>query len=175
MRQKESMTKSELFWNRPFPSHLQGSRASQVQRPSMWMWKGCLFSSGTNSHWNSHRMPPAPAVAVWLCPWSTSQSSTVLPFSLTQLLATILSFPFSLSLIISLNEGQKKMCHVEVRYPLPMKYNVDKKWIQKSLFFYFCAKKYFRRVLWRLTLPIQSMPEIKEDRSMERLMDSNSS
>lgn len=39
--------------------------------------------------------------------------------------------------------------------------------------FYFCEKKYFRRVLWRLTLPMKNIPEIKKDRSMERLMDSN--
>lgn len=35
---------------------------------------------------------PLRPVAVWLCSWSTSQLSTVLPFSLTQLLATTLSF-----------------------------------------------------------------------------------
>lgn len=43
----------------------------------------------------------------------------------------------------------------------------------KISIFYFCEKKYFRRVLWRLTLPIQNIPEIKKDRSMGRLMDSN--
>lgn len=70
MRQKENMTKTDLFWNSPsLPLHYREVE-SRAEKFSVDMEGLPILKWDKYSHWNSNGMcPPAPLpVALWLCP-----------------------------------------------------------------------------------------------------------